>query len=428
MVRKIVIATLVVVVGGAAIAAGVLFGGESMPEPPAVSAADKKAVVDGNTAFAVDLYHQLRERDGNLFYSPYSTSTALAMTSLGANGKTLTQMQQVLHHRLEPAALHPAMHALTYQVKHGHGPKWFFDNLWGAPGYEVSVANSLWGDHGAAFHPDFLNQTQANYQAGMRRVDFAGDTENARAAINRWVARETNQKIKDVLQPGTVSRLTRLVLANAIYFKGDWDQPFYPESTTEQPWLGAARPAQVQLMHRKAPFAYLDGGSFQAVSLPYAGKELSMVVFVPNAPDGLAAFEKELTAAKLTEWTTKLAAAPRGEAEVLLPRFKMNAGGSLKPALQALGMKDAFEADAANLSAMSPESLYIDDVIHQAFVEVNEKGTEAAAATLVTVFGVSLAEERQAHPIVRADRPFFFVIRDDRSGSILFAGRLTQPE
>lgn len=377
---------------------------------------DKAAVVKGNTEFAVDLYGKLREKDGNLFYSPYSISTALGMTSVGAKGQTLDQMNKTLHFGLEQKALHPAFSALNNQVTSGGKPK----------GYKLSVGNALWGQKGFGFLNDFLTTTQTNYQAGLHEVDFMGDTEGARKTINAWVEKQTNDKIKDLLKPGVLSADSRLVLTNAIYFKGDWNLKFKKEATKDQPWLGTAQKGNAPLMHRKDKFKYLDGGTFQAVDLPYVGKELSMVVFLPKKADGIGDFEKGLTAAKLTEWTNTLGKLRERDVEVFLPKFKMTSEFSLKTALSALGMSDAFTASADFSGMSTKEKLAIQDVVHKAFVEVNEEGTEAAAATGVVVGVLSAVVDPD--PVFRADHPFFFAIRDNRNGSILFAGRLVHPE
>jgi len=377
---------------------------------------DKAAIVKGNTEFALDLYGKLREKDGNLFYSPYSISTALAMTSVGAKGQTLDQMNKTLHFGLAPKALHPAFSALNNEVTSGGKPK----------GYQLNVGNALWGQKGYGFLNDFLTTTQANYQAGLHEVDFINDTEAARKTINSWVEKQTNDKIKDLLKPGVLNSDSRLVLTNAIYFKGDWNLKFKKDATKDQPWLGTAQKGTAPLMHRKDKFKYLDGGTFQALDLPYVGKELSMVVFLPKKADGIADFEKNLTAAKLTEWTTTLGKMRERDVEVFLPKFKMTSEFSLKKELSALGMSDAFTASADFSGMSTKEKLLIQDVVHKAFVEVNEEGTEAAAATGV-VIGVTSAVI-DPDPVFRADHPFFFAIRDNRNGSILFAGRLVTPE
>ena len=267
--------------------------------------------------------------------------------------------------------------------------------------------------------------TQANYQAGLHEVDFVAATEEARKTINSWVEKQTTDKIKDLLPPGVLTTDTRLVLTNAIYFKGNWAEQFKKAMTNAQPWLGVPAKANVPLMHRMDKYRHLDAGVFQALELPYVNQELSMVVFLPKKVDGLEEFEKGLTAAKLTDWTQSLVKSAPREMDVFLPRFKMTSEFNLKNQLAALGMTDAFTR-AADFSGMADgkEKLFIQDVVHKAFVEINEEGTEAAAATGVVVGALSARIE----PVFRADHPFFFVIRDNRSGSVLFAGRLIHPQ
>ncbi len=393
--------------------AGLLIGASQAVDPPQ-GKTDMAALVKGNTEFAIDLYGKLRDKPGNLFFSPFSVSTALGMTSAGAKAQTLTQMNNTMHFTLDQARLHPAFASALAQLNADK------------KGCQLSVANALWGQKGYGFLNDFLSTTQTNYQAGLHEVDFARATEDARKTINAWVEKQTQDKIKDLLQPGVLGPDTRLVLTNAIYFKGNWTEQFKKTMTQDQPWLGTAQKAKAPLMYREDRFRYLDSPSFSAVELPYVGKELAMMVFLPKKNDGLADFEKSLTTATLTEWTGNLVKQTPRKVEVYLPRFKMTSEFSLKNALSALGMTDAF-TDAADFSGMNggKEKLKLQDVVHKAFVEVNEEGTEAAAATGVLVKPLSLPANPD--PIFRADHPLFFVIRDNRSGSILFAGRLVQP-
>jgi serpin B len=393
-----------VLAGLAALAFGAAVAADTPPET--------SAVTRGNTRFALELYGKLRTREGNLFLSPFSVSTALAMTSAGARGQTLEQMEAALH--LPPQrALHPANAALFRQVNDPGKSR----------GYQLSVANALWGQQGFPFLPAFLELNKEHYGAGLFAADFAADPEPARKAINAWVEKETRGRIKDLLAPGTIDRLTRLVLTNAIYFKGDWASQFKKASTRDGDFhVSPGRAVKAPLMFQKATFGHLDGGTFQALEMPYAGKELSMVVLLPKKADGLAALEKELTPDALAGWLKKLR---QQEVMVTFPRFRVTAEFELKSALSDLGMPLAFSA-AADFSGMNKdrERLYLSAVVHKAFVEVNEEGTEAAAATGVVV----KARAAPADPVVfRADRPFLFLIRDGRSGSVLFLGRLVNP-
>jgi serpin B len=373
---------------------------------------DVAAVVKGNDAFAFDLYARLREKEGNLFFSPESISTALAMTYAGARGETAAEMAKTLHFTLKPDHLHPAFHALIDELN-GAGKK---------RGYQLNVANALWGQEGYHFLKDFLELTRKNYGAGLREVDFARNTEAARKTINAWVEKETQDKIKDLLQPGVIDSLTRLVLTNAIYFKGDWYRQFKKDLTRKEPFhVSAGKKIDVPTMHDTGSFKYLDGGSFQALEMQYKGKELSMVVLLPKKIDGLGELEKTLSADKLADWLPKLR---EQEVGVSLPKFKMTSEFSLKDTLAAMGMKQLFNAATADLSGMNGKpDLFVSAVIHKAYVDVNEEGTEAAAAT-----GVVVTLKAAAHPFFQADHPFAFLIRDNHSGSILFLGRVVNPQ
>ena len=375
--------------------------------------ADREMVVQGNNAFALDLYAELKNRDGNLFFSPHSISTALAMTYAGARGSTEKQMAEVLHFDLEQKRLHLAFRELLDELEMGEGER----------GYQLSVANALWGQKGYEFLEKFLNLTKENYGAGLSELDFIGATETARQTINSWVEKETEDKIKELIKPGVLDRLTRLVLTNAIYFKGFWESQFEEEMTQPAPFtLMSGEKVQVPTMHRTADFKYAEAEDFQALELPYKSGDLSMTIFLPKETGGLAALEQSLTAEKLATWLSSL-----GEQEVIvaLPKFKMTSEFSLAEVLKSMGMTDAFDEDKADFSGMSGKNdLFITAVLHKAFVEVNEEGTEAAAATGVVV-GLTAAPPRQ--PVFRADHPFLFLIRDLRSNSILFLGRVMDP-
>jgi serpin B len=374
---------------------------------------DLPAVVEGNTRFALDLYGRLRGQEGNLFFSPYSISAALAMTSAGARGETADEMAKVLHLSLGAERLAAAEGALAKQIN-GGGQK---------RGYQLRTANALWGQKGFAFRPEFLKLTADGYGAPLHEVQF-GDSEGARKTINAWVERQTEEKIKDLIKPGVLDANTRLVLTNAIYFKGDWQLQFKKDQTRDEPFqLGGDKTVPAPLMHQQARFAYLDGPDFQLLEMPYAGKDLSMVVLLPKKLDGLASLEKELTAANLGRW---LKGAQEQKVQVALPRFRLTAEFGLNKALAELGMPSAF-SESADFSGMggSKGELYLSAVVHKAFVDVNEEGTEAAAATGAVVAARALGP---VVPVFRADHPFVFLIRDRRSDSVLFLGRLASPQ
>jgi len=383
--------------------------------------ADTAAVVAGNSEFALELYAKLngdpnaKKAGGNLFFSPYSISTALAMTWAGARGETEKQMTEVLRFSLSQERLHQAFGTLEKQLNAG-GKKC---------GYELSVANALWGQKGYGFLKEFLTLTRKNYGAGLKEVDFIDPAvrEKARKKINRWVEKKTNKKIKDLIQPGVLNQLTRLVLTNAIYFKGDWAIEFDKKDTRDAPFkVSADKEVIVPMMHLKDKFKYAETNDLQILELPYKNKDLSMIVLLPKKADGLEELEKSLTLKKLNIW---LGALRKQEVIVYLPKFKMAFGPlELKDILKSMGMKDAFSM-AADFSGMDgTKMLFISNVLHKAFVAVDEKGTEAAAATAMVV---TLKAETMAPTVFRADHPFVFMIKDNRSGSILFMGRVVNP-
>ena len=375
-----------------------------------------KALVDGNTAFACDLYAQLRNSPGNLFFSPYSVSTALAMTYAGARGNTETQMAHVLHFGTDQARLHSAFGELQRQFNQANDQK----------GIELSLANALWAQQGHPYLPAFLNIGQGEYQASLNQADFKTGAEAARREINGWVARKTKDRIKDILPPGSLNLYTRLVLANAIYFKGAWANPFTKAETAPQPFhLTATRQTDVPLMHHFDGVKYIENESFQAVELPYAGGELSLVVLLPRKIDGCGQLEGQVNAVFLARCLTQMKSQ---RVELFLPRFKMESDFKLGDTLGKMGMPDAFGPNA-NFSGMDgTQNLFISGVFHKAWVEVNEEGTEAAAATIVAVTASAMPlNPPPPPPVFRADHPFIFCIRDTHSGSLLFLGRLADP-
>ena len=378
------------------------------------SGPDQAELVKGNNAFAIDLYGQLRQQDGNLFFSPASISTALAMAYAGAGGQTASQMAAALHFTLPPDRLHPAMGALLASLNATH------------TGYQLRVADALWAEQDESFLADFLKLIQADYGAGFHQVDFKHAPDAVRATINQWVAAQTADKIKDLLQPGVLTPATRLVLTNAIYIKGDWQTQFDKTQTKQEDFhLSPAQTVKAPLMHLEGRFSYFNGGTFQALEIPYKSGDLSMIVLLPNDVADLASLEQSLTAASAQQWMSQLRGGPK--VILTLPSFKMTEQFSLNRALAALGMRQAFEQKLADFSPMTGKrDLWISAAIHKAYIDVNEEGTEAAAATAVVMRSMAMAREQP--PIVfRADHPFLFVIRDNRSGAILFMGRLTDP-
>ena len=376
--------------------------------------ADRTAVTEGNNVFAAALYGRLRHQSGNLFFSPESISTALAMAYAGARGSTASEMAKTLHFTLPPDKLHPAMGALLRDLNAAH------------EGYQLSVANALWAQQGYTFLDDFLSLLKTDYGAGLNQVNFKGATEAARLTINQWVEQKTQDKIKDLLQPGALRSDTRLVLTNAIYFKGDWETQFDKAQTKSEDFhLSPAQAATTPLMHREGRFSYFDGGTFQILEIPYKSKELSMIVFLPKDAGGLSALEQSLTGSNLQQWLGKLASVPK--VIVTMPKFKMTQQFELGSTLSAMGMPQAFSGSADFSGMTGHRDFAISEVIHKAYVDVNEEGTEAAAATAVTMRALAMRAPEGPPPVFRADHPFVFMIRDNRSASILFMGRMADP-
>ena len=376
--------------------------------------ADQTAVTEGNNVFAAALYGRLRHQSGNLFFSPESISTALAMAYAGARGSTASEMAKTLHFTLPPDKLHPAMGALLRDLNAAH------------EGYQLSVANALWAQQGYTFLDDFLSLLKTDYGAGLNQVNFKGATEAARLTINQWVEQKTQDKIKDLLQPGALRSDTRLVLTNAIYFKGDWETQFDKAQTKSEDFhLSPAQAAMAPLMHREGRFSYFDGGTFQILEIPYKSKELSMIVFLPKDAGGLSALEQSLTGSNLQQWLDKLGSVPK--VIVTIPKFKMTQQFELGSTLSAMGMPQAFSGSADFSGMTGHRDFAISEVIHKAYVDVNEEGTEAAAATAVTMRALAMRAPEGPPPVFRADHPFVFMIRDNRSASILFMGRMADP-
>ena len=381
-------------------------------------ASDVEDLATDNTRFALKLYRELNDGSGNLFFSPYSISTAMAMTWGGARGETASQMAGALEFTLKPdkeggplgrERLHIAFGELQRSLRAAGGKG----------GVEMSIANALWPQNKYPFLKSYLDQIKAEYGSAGRPLDY-GSPEEARGVINGWVEGETRQKIKDLLPEGSIDSMTRMVLTNAIYFKGNWATQFKVKSTREMPFrLAAGKSAKTPMMFQKGNFGFFQDNEVQVLEMPYKGEKVSMVALLPRKVDGLAALEKNLSTAKLSGWLGKLR---RMKVDTLFPKFKMTSRFDLSSKLQNLGMKKAF--GAADFSGMDGTTkLYLSAVFHKAFVEVNEEGTEAAAATGAVV---GLRSIRRG-PSFRADHPFLFLIRDKATGSILFLGRYASP-
>ncbi len=376
---------------------------------PAVPSADLAELVAGNSAFAFDLYHALRQQGGNLFYSPYSISAALAMTYAGARGETERQMADTLHYTLPQERLHPAFNALDLA-------------LTGSDEFTLHIANAIWGQTGHPFLAGFLDALAQNYGAGLRLLDFAKEPEPSRQVINDWVSQQTEERIKDLIPQGGITPATVLVLANAIYFDADWQHPFAEGSTRDGAFHtldGAQVTAPMMSMAEYPTLSYGQGEGYQVVELPYAGGQMAMLVLVPDAGQ-FEAFEATLDAGRVEAILGSLE--PKQVALTML-KFSYQSEFSLAKTLAALGMPAAFvDADFAGMDGA--RELFISDVFHKAFVAVDEAGTEAAAATAVVVAKTAAP----AYDVeLTIDRPFVYMIRDVETGAILFVGRVVDP-
>ncbi|XP_061096083.1 leukocyte elastase inhibitor-like isoform X2 [Conger conger] len=379
-----------------------------------------ESLTAANTNFSLDLFKKISEsnKSDNIFYSPLSISSALAMVYMGARGNTATQMSVSLRSQTDDD-IHAEFSKLMSEL-----------NKEGAP-YALSLANRLYGEQSYEFVEKFIMDTKKFYQAELETVDFKSKAEDERVKINSWVEKQTQEKIKNLLAKGTVDHMTILVLVNAIYFKGNWDKKFKEADTKEVLFkLSKNESKPVQMMHQKAKFdlAFIPEVNCQILEMPYIGKELSMLIILPREIEddstGLERLERELTYEKLIQWTQ-----PENmdtpEVNVALPKFKMEESYDLKDILVSMGMKDAFDVAKSDFSGMSPNNgLVVSKVVHKAFVEVNEEGTEAAAATAVMMM------YRCARPppiMFTADHPFLFFIRHNPTQSILFYGRFCSP-
>ena len=374
-----------------------------------------QALADAHNAFALDLYKQLAGEGENIFYSPYSIYMALLMTYAGAAGDTASQMESTLHLPYSQEEVHAVMNALNLQLKANS----IVDDK---PAFTLNIVNQLWGQAGYAFLPEFLNTLSQNYNAGLKTVDFAADPEAARELINLWVEAQTNEKIRDLIPEGALNELTRLVITNAVYFKAAWLSPFDPANTKNGSFtLLDGTQVEVPMMHQSGNMRAYVSQDVQAVELPYEGGTYSMVALIPTA-GSLDSFEKSLTAESLQVILNQL---ERASVTLSMPKFKFDAAFALNDALEGMGMTDAFDPMKANFSRMDgTTSLYISSALHKAFVDVNEEGTEAAAATAVAI-GLTSAPG-QSYTIT-LDHPFLFLIRDNATGTLLFVGRMADP-
>jgi len=378
-----------------------------------------RALAVGSNALAFDLWGQLAKGGrSNAAFSPASISIAFAMTYGGAKGETAEQIEKVLHFEGEPAALGASWGALGRELSDPSRP------------IKLRIANRLYGEKTYAFVPEFLERTKTSFGAPLELVDFKTAPEPARQTINAWVEQQTEKRIKGLLPPQSLEPLTRMVLVNAIYFLGDWAKPFEPSRTSDEPFhTSASATKRVPTMKQTDYFGVGRTAGVNVLELPYKGNTASLLLVVPENVDGLAAVEATLSSSTLETW--KRAATPQN-VSVWLPRFAVNPAESLPLSkhLTALGMPIAFDRDKADFTGIGNpkderEKLHIAEAFHKAFVKVDEKGTEAAAATaVVTAEGAGMP----AKPIeLKIDRPFLFFVLDKPTGLVLFMGRVTEP-
>jgi len=384
---------------------------------PDIATADLTDLVEGNSAFAFDLYQAIKEKGGNLFYSPYSISLALAMTYAGARNVTEQQMADTLRFALDQSKLHPAFNSLDLELaSRGEGAQGKDDE-----GFRLNIVNEIWGQKDYEFRNEFLDILAENYGAGLRLLDFVNAPETSRGTINDWVSDQTEGRIEDLIPQGVIDALTRLVLTNAIYFNAAWLNAFNEDMTDDGAfYLLDGSEVTVPMMMQSDSFGYAEGEGYQAVELPYDGRELSMVILLPDTVE-FEEFEDSLDADMVDTITNDLI---YKEVALTMPKFEFESEFSLADTLAAMGMPVAFTG-AADFSGMTGNrDLFIAEVLHKAFVSVDEAGTEAAAATAV-VMNLTAAPGEPFE--VTLDRPFIFLIRDIETGAILFVGRVVNP-
>lgn len=389
--------------------------GETTEPNPAI-----QAVAESANTFALNLYGQLSSREGNLFFSPYSIDDALMMVRAGAGGATADQISATLKlPDLKNGDLNAAMAELSGR----------FDSNVADKGYELHVANAMWGQAGASFVPAYLDELQKDFAAELNGINFH-NPQAAATTINEWVAKKTNDRIKDLISPGALNDRTKLLLTNAIYFKGDWREPFKTQATHDAPWNDgtlhdanstAGSQDKVPMMFQAGDFYFVKDDGLSALQMPYRGDELAMLILLPDDPAGLGELEKTLDAARLKEIVGKMGHQHR--VEVSFPKFKLETAYELSHTLAEMGMPTAFSNEADLSGIDGKRDLSITGVVHKAFVQLDETGTEAAAATGVMVGAMAMRQRT----VFNADHPFVFVIRDVKTGTILFIGRVIHP-
>ncbi|MFO0546744.1 MAG: serpin family protein [Polyangiaceae bacterium] len=383
---------------------------------PEVSHAEQTTLTNGNTAFALDVYREARKNDGNLFYSPFSISQALAMTWAGAKGQTETDMAATLHFDLEQDKLHPAFDWLDLELKsRGQGAQ----GTDGDP-FKLHVVNALWGQVGLSFLTPFVDTLGQFYGVGVHVADFSNDPKGSVDLINAWADDATEGMVEKLLPESAVTANTVLVLTNAVYFNAAWATPFDGANTETKSFKRVdGSTVDVPMMHGSQEAPYADGPGYQAVSIPYDGGELSMLLVLPNEGE-LDSFEASLDVEKLASIADS---ATTHMVDVQMPRFEIDGWLSVKEILESLGMGVAFDSTRADFSGTLDSPLYVQDMLHRAVVTVNEEGTKAAAASAV----LEGAESSPEPASIALDHPFLLFIRDNATGTVLFAGRVVDP-
>jgi serpin B len=389
---------------------------QEIPELPLDDVDDLAA---WNNQFAFDLFSEIQDQSGNLFYSPYSISAALAMTYAGARGETAQEMAETLYFSTDQQQLHNSFNALD-QYLVSLAEQELPENS-GEP-FQLRIANALWGQQDFQFEESFLDLLAQNYGAGLRLLDYVADPEGSRQIINDWISDQTEERIQDLIPQGAIDNYTRLVLSNAIYFKAAWQEKFEESLTQEETFYGLDGETQVEMMRPGSELylPYFQGDGFQAVQLPYAGNDTAMLVILPDEGEYLK-IEDSFNSEDLNRVLDGMSSEP---IQLSFPKFEFESELSLAPILAEMGMSTAF-SDEADFSGMTmEEQLFISDVFHKAFVKVDEEGTEAAAATAVVMKATSAGPEPLT---LTVDRPFLFLIREVQTNSILFMGRIVSP-
>jgi len=420
MKRKTLAGVLIILV--IIVAGGLLISRKRSPSPgvkPEKSSGGSSGVanvVEANNQFAFEYYSHLKNREtGNIFFSPFSISSALVMTYEGAREQTAKEMQSVLHFPADDN-LRRTEYLKIFNELNKKDKK-----------YELNIANALWAQKDYQFLSDYIDTVEKYYGGKTNNLDFVKDPEGSRVTINDWVEKQTKDKIKDLIPQGVINDMTRLVLTNAIYFKGEWVKQFDKENTTDEDFrINENDSVKVPMMQRtdeEAEFNYAENKDLQILEMPYSGEDLSMLILLPK-DDDLAKVENSLSIENLAQWKKDL---KKQRVEVFVPKFKFETKYLMTEDLKAMGMPTAFGLGADFSGMDGKKDLFISEVIHQAFVEVNEEGTEAAAATGVVMMLGALPGEETKIPVFRADHPFIFLIQEKNSGNILFVGRVVNP-